>query len=61
MTSLFVLLLFHNVKFVTLYEENIEYFNNAARSLRILASDVQLIIMDILLTEDINNQFLKHR
>jgi hypothetical protein len=60
MTSLFVLLLFLDVKFVTSYGENMEYFNNAARSLRILANGLQPIIMGVMLREDINNQFLKH-
>jgi len=61
MTSLLVPLLFLDVKFVTSFGETMEYFNNAARSLRILANDLQLIIMGILLREDINYQFLKHR
>ena len=60
MTSLFVLLLSLDVIFVTSFGENMEYFNNAARSLRILANDLELIIMGILLREDINYQFLKH-
>jgi len=48
MTNLFVLLLSRDVKFVTSFGENMGYFNNTARSLRILANDLQLIIMGIL-------------